>query len=211
MNNAAILEYGFDLSSKSGMGFEDFLRVLDQAMPSQRLSYILKLNEKNNIDERLIECHRLLLCLYGIDYVIREKTGKDYFFYIQDDQSLINLMNMCGFTVTGGQESIITLLAQLGLAQLVYRFNIARKFSMDDEITKQLRINSWGRYLLTEEHILDLMDSDKKTIIATFEEYYSNYRDAYENLANLLLQKITPDVAQKIQDINSTLNIKIVS
>lgn len=188
---------------------QSFLVELDQMQPSQRLERLIELSEKD--DRQIVRqgLYLALICLYVVDEVIRDAENTDYFFYIQDDYSILNLLEMSGYSEFT-QDTFNMLIIHLGLAQLVYRFNAAKKFRLNDTNTKQLRLNSWGRSILSDGILSDMSEIVAK-ISKIYRAYYEDNIRLYRELTGLLLTEITPIAAARIEEINKELKIKLVS
>ena len=191
------------------LSLQGFLVDLDQMQPSQRLEKLIELAKKD--DRQIVRqgLYLALICLYVVDEVMRDAENTDYFFYIQDDYSILNLLEMSGYSVFT-QDAFNVLVIQLGLAQLVYRFNAAKKFRIYNTNTKQLRLNSWGRSILSDGILSDMSEIVTK-ISRIYRAYYEDNIHLYRELTSLLLAEITPISAMRIQELNKELKIKLVS
>ena len=116
------------------MNIIDFLKEIDNLTPIERVNKIVPLSMKKQFNEVVrifnfidIELHALcpskLIYLYDDEVfysVIREEMRITY----EEYSVIINFLDIC---------------------KLIYRFNCALKFEIDDKNKKQFRINSWGR------------------------------------------------------------------
>lgn len=192
------------------LSFQKTLLELDSIEPGLRFDRLNLISEIETSESLYYDAHLVLVCLYTIDKVIRLATQNNYLFYILGDDSVYSLLEKCGYQNMSGEHGRKVII-QLGIAQLVYRFNTAKKFSILETNTKQLRLNSWGHSYIVERSILSEMREYVALITEQFNEYYTCNAQLYKDLTNLLLSDITPETAEIIKDINTNLQIKLLS
>lgn len=188
---------------------EKFIFEQDLLSPAQRLENLFDLLGSGRSEYRK-ETYLSLLALHAIDSVIRDSIKTEYFFYILDDKSVTHLLEMSGYLLLN-KDTCCRAAIYLGNAQLIYRFNAAKKFSLYDNSVKQLRLNSWGRSFLSDVNLLDEMSSHLDKIRNTFLQYYIQNEALYKELCCLLLKEITHKSTERIYEINAQLEIKLVS
>jgi len=63
-------------------------------------------------------------------------------------------------------------LIKIDEAKLIYRFTCAKKFQIEDDCIKQLRLNSWGREYINGEGLLKIYGNVTKMFEDYFRQYY---------------------------------------
>lgn len=189
----------FDLKNDSS------IIVLNNVNPIDRFEILLK--EFDMGFTKLSEL--ILLALYTIDEVINDKVVCEYYCYIQDDASVLYLLNLISDNEIGEFEFSRSLFA-VDYAKLIYRFTCAKKFEVENDLVNQLRINSWGREYISSKNILECYKHEYMMLKEKMEEYYMGHRENYSILVKLLKYVKKEDV-QQIKDINSELKIRLLS
>ncbi|MGE0108642.1 MAG: hypothetical protein AB7S81_02595 [Bdellovibrionales bacterium] len=189
---------------------QDFIISLDDFDPGERLDKLNLLAGANEAKRLQRDEWLFLIALYVIDETIREKLPSRYFFYIFGDATVFRLLAMSGFPHIEGRHGH-KLAVLLGAAHLLYRFNAAKKFTLPDEKTKQLRLNSWARAYIQERGILEAMSAEVEKIRSVFWACFEENEESYKRLCQHLLSDITRETAQEILDLNEKLQIKLLS
>ena len=180
------------------------INYFDKINPINKFLLISKNEEKRKIAEKM------LLTLYIINKVIRENTDVNYSYYLNDDLTLKTLIekslkcNIPNDIFTGA-------LIKLDISKLIYRFTCARKFKIEDETIKQLRINSWGNEYIKEKNVLELYKKESEIIYNYVNQYYNDNVHVYRELLENLLLEINDERAKLIQKLNENVEIKLLS
>jgi hypothetical protein len=177
----------------------------DKLNPPEKLSFLAN-TEDCDPSLFLYECHSILIAMHALDEVLRKTAKNGYFYYVQDDQSLITLFNRINMPLATKGKAF----AALGLSQHLYRFNAAKKFGLGGDI-KQLRLNSWGREYLAEQGMLDLHGSLHLTVKSWFESYVAANKEIYRELLEILLKPIDASSSSRIGNLNRNLDIRLLS
>ncbi len=183
----------------------DFLKKLILLNKDDPLTRFNSICEMEVIDS----CVHILLCLYVIDEVIKQKTGTLYNYYIQDDLSVQYLLNEIESTQIS-EKSFQKAITILDISKLIYRFTCAKKFNIKNDAIVQLRINSWGRTFLEENKILDHKKEVYSEIYRFFTRYFEAHENQYKELSALLINKLEQST-NYVQEINAELKIKLLS
>lgn len=189
---------------------QDFLISLDDFNPSERLDRLNLLAGEDEAKQLQHDEWLFLIALYVIDETIQEKLPSSYFFYIFGDETIFKLLSLSELAHISGEYGH-KLAVLLGAAHLLYRFNAAKKFSLPNEKTKQLRLNSWARTYIEDQNILETMSSEASKIRAVFQSYFEENDGTYRQLCKLLLSDITQETAKEILKLNQNLQIKLLS
>ncbi len=152
---------------------------------------------------------KILLALYAINKVLIEEFNRPYFFYIYEDISCKTLIEKALNDII--DDDFYKNLIEIDLCKLIYRFTCARKFKIEDTTKKQLRLNSWGNEYIIKNNLIERNKEIYKKIYMYFKEYYNENKKTYEELLNRLLNKIDDENAEKIEELNDKLIIKILS
>lgn len=182
------------------------LRTIDRMNPIQRIDYFCLNYDK----ETMVYCNQILLILLAIDEVIKEKLGYESFsFYIEDDCSikyvLENTVRLNKFDDIIFKKALYL----LDISKLVYRFTCAKKFEVQDDSIKQLRLNSWGRMYLacTYAQIADLIEYE--SIKRFLEKYIIENENLYRKLIEIL-SELSKENVRFINEINQKVQIKLL-
>lgn len=164
-------------------------------------------NAYSKTSDDYLVCIHILISLLAMDNVLEEVFGKRCM-YIQNDRSVFYLMERAQ-CITVDELTFNRCVLILDFTKLIYRFTCAKKFNLQDTCVKQLRINSWGREYITTTQSDFSTDYDK--YYDAFKSYCLKYKSIYSELVNLLSQSITAEVALKIESINRTVDIRLLS
>ncbi|OAB47993.1 hypothetical protein [Paenibacillus antarcticus] len=194
---------------------EDELLELDELNPVEKYkrlrTQLIKPQRELQFEESELDVGELsLIALYVIDKVIKKELDVKYNYYIQDDMSVKFLLNNnLGYELQSKQ--FLKYLIRVDDAKLIYRFTCAKKFEVNNERTKQLRINSWGRQYIDDQHLLNKYSNDVEKMTLCFSNYLKENRSIYVELTELLLQPITSSISYDITQRNQFLDIKLLS
>lgn len=188
-------------------------RDIDEYDPIKKYQYLSKNCEEmilniNNISAKISICELVLVALKAFDDVIIKAVNRDYHYYVQDDLSIYNFLNLTlNFDKLDKLKEALIILDE---SKLIYRFTVAQKFNVSDLKIKQIRINSWGRSFVN----LYCMDKNSVTYTTLYNSFFNCYVDnkkSYDKLFELLIGKIDIYISRQIQHINSDLSIKLLS
>lgn len=152
----------------------------------------------------------ILLSLYAIDFVIRKNLEYSYYFYINDDLSVKNIIEKA-LSIKFPDEIFLKSIMYIDYSKLIYRFTCAKKFNITNYCTKQLRLNSWGREYIISEKLLEKHELIYGEILKTFTNCFNKNRDLYMQLTKKLLMEINDNVSKEISNLNDKLEIKLLS
>jgi hypothetical protein len=161
---------------------------------------------RGNPNAFLHECQRIVVVMHALDEVLRRRAGNGYFYYFQGDQSLITLFERIDAPLAMHDKAF----AALGLSQHLYRFNVAKKFSLPEDV-KQLRLNSWGREYIANVGLLDIHASLRLAAGDWFESYIERNKDIYLELLRILVTPMDANSSGRIRDMNADLDVKLLS
>lgn len=114
-------------------------KYFDKLNPIDKFMLISKNKESNKKISEII-----LLALYTIDKSIKENFQTNYDYYINDDATIkILIENSLNCLIS--DDIFFYSIIELDTCKLIYRFTCAKKFKIENENIKQLRINSWGK------------------------------------------------------------------
>ena len=114
-------------------------------------------------------CEQMVLSLYVIDEVVESRLNSSYHYYIQGDSCLIYLLNktiICDLDIELFNKSIIL----LDVSKLIYRFTCAKKFYINGDSIKQLRLNSWGKEYIIQRNLISEYKNNYDLILRFFEQ-----------------------------------------
>ncbi|EMN82513.1 hypothetical protein [Leptospira interrogans] len=150
----------------------------------------------------------ILMSLYAINKVL-ELEIKISGIYIGGDDSVSALLNKINIKLSN--ELVRESLIFLDMVKFIYRFTSALKFKIKNGTSKQLRINSWGRYFVESGLISVQNNNIYELMFSAFKSEFEVNRPLYLELVKLLKVDITNDSAKEILNINNGLNIKLLS
>lgn len=193
-------------SAERGMtiSLENLMRF-DGLSPAEKLA-LLAAADGGKPDGLLQECQRIVVAMHAMDEVLRRRAGTSYFYYFQGDRSLITLFEQIDVPLSLPDKAF----AALGLSQHLYRFNVAKKFGLAQDI-KQLRLNSWGRAYICDLGLLDLHAPLHLAAGGWFGSYVEHNKEIYLELVNALLMPIDARSSERIRHLNAGLDIKLLS
>lgn len=149
-----------------------------------------------------------LITLVSIDDVLAENFGPRGI-YVLGDRSVGHVLQSAGWPPVAEAE-LRLIHFELNIAQLIFRFAVARKFRVADPQIKQLRINSWGRRYCDTQ--LAGSSAEQRSVLQNaVRQIIAAKMPLYRELAQLLRQEITEPVANQIIEINAALELKLVS
>ncbi|MFB5761894.1 hypothetical protein [Paenibacillus medicaginis] len=152
----------------------------------------------------------ILLGLYAIDQVLKERGEFTYHFYIMDDASVYYLLKKslnCTFECDQLRRALIL----IDEAKLIYRFTAAKKFKIEDDRIQQLRLNSWGREYIKTFDLTNTYKNSYLSMYSYFLSYFEEHRQTYTDSMKCLLSEITEHTAMQIQTLNRLIEIKLLS
>ncbi len=187
------------------MNIDDLL-FINSINPLKRFEKLIE--DENN--ESLDISNQILLSLYIIDEILKEKTSIEYFYYIKHDLSIYWLLNKTVFKELTKLEFDRAIFI-LDFSKLIYRFTCARKFKEVDDSINQLRINSWGREYISNTNLIFNYSNQYKKILEFFKEYFNVHKNQYIELTYLLLEEKTDKTVSRIKEINNNIKIQILS
>lgn len=155
-------------------------------------------------------CNYVLITLYAVDDVIRKNTGKSYYYYIEDLNSIYYVLDSLQFLEISKEEFEMGVF-KLDFSKLIYKFTCAKKFCVEDESVCQLRINSWGREYIKCKDLLKKYQIEYLRIREFVDKYYFEKKTLYDEIIEILLCQIDEKNASKICGINEQLRIKLLS
>ena len=177
---------------------------LDKSNPIDCFEYLVG---KYATSEEYTLCMYILSALHTVDNVITEKFQKPYI-YIQNDSS-IKLLLQRTFNTIYNEELYSKCLFILDISKLIYRFTCAKKFEIQDDKIKQFRINSWGNeYLIQKSREVQTISQQ---LHFAFNSYCNDNFDCYSELVSLLSLHIDRNVAYRVIELNSKLELKLLS
>lgn len=182
----------------------DVLQV-DTLNPIEKFSW---LTDQRDSDVQLAEF--ILLGLYTIDAVINEISPAPYNYYIYSDAS-VKFLLASSLKLVLPQENYLSTTILLDDAKLIYRFTTARKFKIAESQLKQLRINSWGREYIAQNELKRRFSTELGLMQSFLRNYVHEHRQTYTRLTAILLQPITPLIAEEIINCNSKIEIRLLS
>ncbi|MFF2154594.1 hypothetical protein ACFVVQ_04705 [Paenibacillus chitinolyticus] len=177
----------------------------DTLNPIEKFSW---LTDQRNSDAQLAEF--ILLGLYTIDAVVNEISPAPYNYYIHSDASVMFLLARSLKRIIP-QENYLSTTILLDDAKLIYRFTTARKFKITESKLKQLRINSWGREYIAQNELKERYSTEFGLMQSFLRNYVHEHRKTYARLTDILLQPITPAVAEEVINCNSKIEIRLLS
>lgn len=192
---------------------------IDQRNPIERIQYYLATNPldvsttiilNKNGSKKMAIINLVLLVLQAIDSVLKEKLHYHVSFYLQSDTTVDYFLSNF-LSIHLQKDELFNALYLLEKSDLIFRFTCAKKFAIEDQTQKQLRINSWGEnyantFLSSSEY--DLLRTECKN---KFIEYFEKNEDGYQSMGTLLMKKIEPESASQIAKYNAHLSIKLLS
>lgn len=184
------------------------LNKMNDTNSIDRFHEILK--DKNNAEFENIS-NKILITLYGIDCVFRNFKKIDFYIYIEDDESVrCTIENALNIKID--KIKFEECIACIDFSKLIYRFICAKKFKVENNTISQLRINSWGREYIKEEHLLERYKEEYEKIVEYIKEYYMKNKDTYEELEKMLGIKIdiSSQQAEEIKRNNDKVSLKIL-
>ncbi|MBO5484003.1 MAG: hypothetical protein J5979_02180 [Lachnospiraceae bacterium] len=192
------------VSQKKGLKMEIAELVqMNQINPMERFFFIVQ----KDLKELSLD---ILMGLFTIDQVIKDNTNIHYYYYIQDDRSILFFLKNTLYEKL--EYNIFSeALFYLDYAKLIYRFTCAKKFCVEDDLINQLRINSWGREFILQYDILNENRIRYEKMYNYFNSYYMQHEDLYKKLLNLLVQPMTLDNVHLIKRVNEELSIQLLS
>lgn len=192
------------VSQKKGLEMEIAeLIQMNQINPIERFLLIAQ----NDLKELSVD---ILMGLFTIDKVIKDNTNIHYYYYIQDDISILFFLENTLYEKL--EYSIFSeALFYLDYAKLIYRFTCAKKFCVEDDLVNQLRINSWGREFILQYEVLDKYKIRYEKMYDFFNSYYAQHEDLYKKILSLLVQPMTLDNIRSIKHVNEELSIQLLS
>lgn len=178
--------------------------LFDDLNPIERIEYLT--SGKSAVIKKI---QLVLLCLYLVDYNLKKILKRDYNFYLCGDSSVGFALTVAGNFQTNEQnlKSYLILLNESGL---IYRFTHARKFCLEDKSIKQLRINSWGSEYINH-YKLSLPRSTKIKLNKRLLKYFNDNKNIYKQLEKTLNGKISKTKTRSIENLNSSVGIKLLS
>lgn len=185
---------------------------------NMEITELIQMNQINPIERFLLIAQNdlkevsldILMGLFAIDRVIKDNTNIHYYYYIQDDMSMMFFLENTLYEKL--EYNVFSeALFYLDYAKLIYRFTCAKKFCVEDALINQLRINSWGREFISQYEIINEYKIRYKKMYEFFSSYYIQHEDLYKKLLNLLIQPVTLDNARSIKHINEELRIQLLS
>lgn len=144
----------------------------------------------------------LLEILHELNKTFTEEFHVNLIYFLDDKSIYYISKNIFDYTL----EEVIIALKIIENCNLIYRFTCAKKFNINDESLKQLRINSWGE----KYYRMTIKNRNKKIVSAINKEIKSNH-ELYSNITKYVSVINILDVSNEIKSINNQLNIKIVS
>lgn len=168
-----------------------------------KLNPIDKINYLVNNDKVDIQYLNLIIIVL---HILNKTFSKEFninLIYFLDDKSIFYVTKHF-FDSTF--NDLLKYLKILENCNLIYRFTCAKKFKVDDESLKQLRINSWG-----EEYYKQIEKNNIVEITDIIEREIKTHYESYKQLTKFVSVINTVDLSLQIKNINKKLNIKIVS
>lgn len=192
------------VSQKKGLKMEiTELIQMNQINPIERFLLIAQ----NDLKELSLD---ILMGLFTIDKVIKDNTNINYYYYIQDDKSIVFFLKNTLYEKL--EYNIFSeALFYLDYAKLIYRFTCAKKFCVEDDLINQLRINSWGREFILQNELLNEHKIRYEKMYNFFNSYYVQHEVLYKKILNLLVQPMTLDNVRSIKHVNEELSIQLLS
>lgn len=150
-----------------------------------------------------------LVGLVELDRLAEVYLGASSLYFVEDD-ALRGLLGG-GASKRANETDVRQALIVLNNCDLVFRFLCARKFNVATTDWRQTRVNTWGKWYVTEhalysrypEVALGLQDSVRPAI----EEHGATYAA----LTNLLRQPVTSEHAEQIARLNALLPLRLLS
>ena len=170
--------------------------------------------KEDDIESKEIVLESIRKLLFGmnvLDELFTEITGFKRHIYILGDGTIFNFVakNIIHNNINNVDKSYyLEIICTLGLS---YRFNVAKKFGYSDTNVMQLRLNGWGRaYCFSEKNVNDYQKL-KKDIYKYWFPIISKHKKEYTDLVMLCDSTERPLEIDRIQSINKTLPIKLVT
>ena len=179
---------------------------LEKLNPISRMNYLQNYIEKEDV----YYCNLILIALFLIDKNLKEKIVNSYSFYIQDDKSIKYLLER-GLTKDIGDRKLQQAFIFLDISKLIYRFTCAKKFEIQNDMIKQVRLNSWGREFIESEKTLEKFSVEYNMINRFLSQYFEERKKEYIKLTSMLLDFPLNSDSVQIRKLNEGLNIKLLS
>lgn len=165
----------------------------DNMNPIQKIEMLSSDLNTQILDEIIIILHALneeFTTLFKIKLI----------YYLDDNSIYYVAKNIFGLSEREVKEYLII----LEKCNLIYRFTCAKKFKLEDDKIKQLRINSWGEhyfYKYCDDKYKDVKEFIKKEI----ESRYCLYKELVDNVSNIN----NYDTSENIKKLNKeSLNLR---
>ena len=131
------------------------------------------------------------------------------FYYFKDDVTIYNLLLNVFPEEKIKKKDFDKAMFILDFCKLIYRFTCAKKFKENNIHIFQLRLNSWGR-----EYVQNYLE-DLKDDYFTFKDYLSTYceeqKEDYKELTTILLGDLSENELLHIDELNTMLEVKLLS
>jgi hypothetical protein len=147
----------------------------------------------------------ILATMYAVDQVFERDCLFSRHVYLLGDDAILRA-NPEAAVCAGSLSPNLELLSNLGL---IYRFNVAPKFGVEQRTTMQLRLNGWGRHLVER-----FGEISKPPHLARVDDVRNLVRSAHHSYMELLTlcdAQSRPLAAARIGEINSTLPFRVVT
>lgn len=172
--------------------------IVDNFNPDQMWKHLNMTKEV----ERIALCSLVSLDVFEIHLAHRLRLSAR-FIYVLGDSSVKWMVDH-----VMPDADIKPALSSLMISSYIYRYTVAKKFMIQKTSTKQLRINSWGQeYIQSHVCYCDFQNKLRGAIEDEIDEKYQ----IYSEITSLLKSSITHESAGKIANLNSLLNIRVLS
>jgi hypothetical protein len=150
----------------------------------------------------------ILAVLDCFDRVFRNLFNFNVHIYLLGDNTVFNLFHYGGPTDILDNDLMkqLELLATIGL---IYRFNVAKKFGYAERDIVQLRINSWGRFVVEIRDLQTLPFLPE--LSSQLYKVLSKYKQDYEAILKICNSSERPLEDSLIHSINSRIPLPVVT
>jgi hypothetical protein len=180
------------------------LLALDSDEPGARLDRFFE----GGCTSRETAC-AVLLALVEIDALLEVHLGVSSLYLIEDTCLYAVLARAIPSEVF--RDEIRTALLLLNHADLIFRFNCARKFRIADTALKQMRINGWGKWYAEARRLEQEYTEVRGAVGAEVMPLIEDSAEVYGQLAQVLGTPITPGVAETVAGLNRAVSLKLLS
>ncbi len=211
-----MLETFLDLSPLER--FRSLQHIIEQDYDDQLLKlcplYFLTTNpEDRNVDfsyNSLKPFILIVMALHSFDKAVYSTFNYDKHIYILGDETINYLVKEANLIqhIENKLElkQYLEIITTIGF---IYRFNVARKFGYAERSVMQLRLNSWGRYLV-ELYDFESSDFFKKSF-SNLSSMLKMHKNDYELIMKLCNSSERPLNVSEIHKINMKIPVPVVT